>query len=1288
MTFKFQKMLVRAIVKFCTTFCFLLLCLHVGQAQSGGIDIDYQIDNPSTCNQLDGAIHITPLNGIAPFEYSINGGASFQSDSSFTNLGIGTYILLVRDVERKFSSFILAKLQADGSPVIRGIVMADPTECGKGGTLKILTEGGFGILEYSIDSGRTFQPNFIFMDVPSGSYHIMVRNEGGSCPASYPPISFAPQAPSNFITVTTALAHPDCDTTNGAITVMVTGGSGDYLYSINNGETYQISNVFGNLGDGTYAVLVRDTISKCDKRPTQTTTLIEENCRNCEELVISHTKIDPACDTAMGEIMITATGGSGNYLYSINNGTDFQNDPNFLNLAAGAYTIQVRDVDYECEKSGAEMINLNPLNCPNCDSITLQSFVTFPTCDSLNGQIELDLAGGSGDYAVSINGGAFQSTLLLDSLGGGTYTITVRDNGMGCERVFSAITLTATDCACNLDLFTDKNLSILAPTCESMANLCLDVSLTTLMKLEVLDNGATYAGGLAGCAIDTMLTYLYFTLPGQGIAGPYRLDRWELNDSIYTGEFQNIQALVEMMNRLDPTANWERDATSMTLKGGSPENVYGALEITQLATDMMGVLQLNTNFLPRNSQISLTVGQHELIFKDPTSNCSDTLQVMVDCPTCPPIAIVGNEVVSVSDCEQHTLVCFTGIDSLEVSKYVITDNGINYTRGISYCPDLPGGFELSLDTGQHELIFIDTVSNCNDTILVTIDCPTCPQIAVVGSGIVQTSSCDESALVCFTGADSLDLSVYTITNNGVNYTGIIRDCPNLLLGFELPLDTGQHEIIFENAAIDCRFVFNLMVTCTEDTLRIDTTIIVGTTDTICFPDYLMNDNITSIQPTCEGQSPSVGFEVNNLNNCLVYEGLMIGSDTLCLSVCENNNSCEEVIIIVTVLDSMMMDTMTMDTMMVDTMTMDTMMMDTICESIFLEKSAAIQLSDCMSEGQYCLNLSKSDLAAYSLFINDSLFTDNFDDCDVPENASLSLPIGTYQLILSENDGMCSDTAMLLITCEEEMDIFEDTITVNETDTLCLDSLDLPYTIASIANICEEDAGERVIFMLDTINNCLSYTGIEAGTETACIVTCDSLDNCDTMLVVITVEDLPDTIPPPIAVDDSDTLTEGTTKTINVLGNDTTNSTLITVVILDEPTNGTATVNTDLTVNYMANEGLCDTTDMFTYELCNPSGCDTATVTFYIECKAFLIFNGFSPNGDNVNETFTIEGIEDFPNNTVQVFNRWGNMVFEQNGYKGQWNGTWNNKDLPNGTYFYLLNDGEGKKYSGFLEIRR
>ncbi|WP_415371784.1 ice-binding family protein [Patiriisocius sp. Uisw_047] len=80
-----------------------------------------------------------------------------------------------------------------------------------------------------------------------------------------------------------------------------------------------------------------------------------------------------------------------------------------------------------------------------------------------------------------------------------------------------------------------------------------------------------------------------------------------------------------------------------------------------------------------------------------------------------------------------------------------------------------------------------------------------------------------------------------------------------------------------------------------------------------------------------------------------------------------------------------------------------------------------------------------------------------------------------------------------------------------------------------------------------------------------------------------------------------------------------------------------------------------------------------------------IFNGITPDGDGKNEYFEISGIEDYPNNTMQIFNRWGVLVYETTGYendefgnvfKGYSNGraTINNDELlPTGTYFYILN---------------
>ena len=65
--------------------------------------------------------------------------------------------------------------------------------------------------------------------------------------------------------------------------------------------------------------------------------------------------------------------------------------------------------------------------------------------------------------------------------------------------------------------------------------------------------------------------------------------------------------------------------------------------------------------------------------------------------------------------------------------------------------------------------------------------------------------------------------------------------------------------------------------------------------------------------------------------------------------------------------------------------------------------------------------------------------------------------------------------------------------------------------------------------------------------------------------------------------------------------------------------------------------------------------------------------GFSPNNDGVNEFFIIDRISKFPNATVLIFNRWGNLIFESApGYTTPWNGTYNGNALPVGTYYYVI----------------
>lgn len=123
-----------------------------------------------------------------------------------------------------------------------------------------------------------------------------------------------------------------------------------------------------------------------------------------------------------------------------------------------------------------------------------------------------------------------------------------------------------------------------------------------------------------------------------------------------------------------------------------------------------------------------------------------------------------------------------------------------------------------------------------------------------------------------------------------------------------------------------------------------------------------------------------------------------------------------------------------------------------------------------------------------------------------------------------------------------------------------------------------------------------------------------------------------------------------------------------------------------------------------YKLCveNTNSCDTATVTIVVfEDKPLVIHNGISADGDGHNDSFIIEGIELYPDNNLKIFNRWGVLVYEKDGYRndtepfdGHSNGraTINaSSKLPQGTYYYILDykDTTGKlqQEKGWLYLK-
>jgi gliding motility-associated-like protein len=115
------------------------------------------------------------------------------------------------------------------------------------------------------------------------------------------------------------------------------------------------------------------------------------------------------------------------------------------------------------------------------------------------------------------------------------------------------------------------------------------------------------------------------------------------------------------------------------------------------------------------------------------------------------------------------------------------------------------------------------------------------------------------------------------------------------------------------------------------------------------------------------------------------------------------------------------------------------------------------------------------------------------------------------------------------------------------------------------------------------------------------------------------------------------------------------------------------------VQFMDNSGLLnpvvrpESDITYTLHVAAGNGCGTASDDVFIRVyKKIIIPNAFSPNGDGINDTWLIEALNTYPESTTNVFNRFGQLVFHSNGYSMPWDGRYNGKSLPVGTYYYTI----------------
>jgi len=106
--------------------------------------------------------------------------------------------------------------------------------------------------------------------------------------------------------------------------------------------------------------------------------------------------------------------------------------------------------------------------------------------------------------------------------------------------------------------------------------------------------------------------------------------------------------------------------------------------------------------------------------------------------------------------------------------------------------------------------------------------------------------------------------------------------------------------------------------------------------------------------------------------------------------------------------------------------------------------------------------------------------------------------------------------------------------------------------------------------------------------------------------------------------------------------------------------------------------------------------DTSSDYIELTDDCLVIYNKFSPNGNGENEFFTIDCISNYSKNKLEIYNRWGNIVYSKDVYDNSFDGTSNgravldkDRKLPAGTYYYVLDLGDGSEARvGWLYLAR
>ncbi len=1222
------------------------------------------------CNgNASGTIDLTPSGGTTPYTFNWSNGASSED---ITNLNSGNYTVQITDANGCQASNAATVNQPTASLNIQAELTQLNCHDVQDGAIAITVTGGTAPYTYLWNDGNQSED---LTGLNPGTYSLSVTDAQGCTASGSYTIAYAAATLSSTGTVTHVLCHAD---QTGAINIEVLGGTIPYSYNWNDGA---ITEDRTTIPAGNYSVLITD-INGC------TTTYNGSVNQPAAVLGVTNVVSNSQCfGDSTGTIDLSINGGTANYAINWNTGATSED---LLGLTAGTYDVTVTDAN-GCSQSQSIIVEGQQA------LLTAAIQLTNPACyGDLTGSITSVISGGTPNYSISWNSQSAQENIA--NLAAGTYTLNVID-AHGCvydETVMleqpqaplsTNVTVSNVDCNSNLNGgATLTTAGGTGPYVYSWSNGATTNSITGVVagnyQYTITDDHLCTINGsvditepLNALSASAQVTNVNCFSDGTGaidlsIIGGTPAYSYNWSNGATSEDLNNITAgtytvtvtdvngcnFTSIHQIAEPFASLSQNGT-ITQVNCFSENT-GAIDILSNGGTQPFSYSWNNGSID-SSLVNLTAGTYTLLITD-LNGCTSTSSYTITEPT---QTLAATNSASAVDCNGNN----NGQINLSVTGGTQPYNFI-WSNGFT------GEDPTGLIAGQYQVTITDTNGCTTNSTADVLQ----PSAAVDMIFMVRDVSCFGENTGMISTAVSGGTAPYTYQwSNGAT----IANLPNLAAGVYTVTVTDVNGCSKTMPVSVSQPVASVSSTLTVTHITcngaangsIDLTVIGGMGNYT----YQWNNGLTMQDP--QNMSPGTyTVVISDQNGCSTTNTALITQPAASLSLtasvqqvsCNgtNNGGINLNINGGTAPYNYVWSTGAV------TANISGLAPGTYSVSVTDANGCSSQFSASINQPTEPLNVSSSAQASNclanqkgSIFITASGGTTPYaylwNTGDFTQNLLNQLP-GTYTVTISDANG-CEMVQTAVIADSSDLQINTDGINICMGSTATLNA----QNVASGVTL-------QWMYNGNALNGANATTFI---TPVAGIYTLQATTSCGVYMsnpIEIIVRSLNT-----VSISNTVIICPGESVQLNAGGGGQ---------YTWNPTTGLNNANIS---NPMASPSV--TTD-YTVIVKDSYGCTaTASVTVNVICDTLDIPNGYSPNGDGTNDTFVIDGLSSYPGNVLFIYNRWGNLIYKKKEYDNSWNGRANvtgvmfGEELPNGTYFYILDLNINEKpLNGFVVLRR